>query len=200
MTGSGASTAADREAPRDAGTPAEAGTGAESRSRTEPVAGRVHRVVVPTPLVLATVIGIGATFAIWVNRQALNTSNWSSTSSKILEDKQGQTVLSAYLVHELFTNVNVSADLHTVLTKQLRPPAGPAAAGLRQAHARKTAPSPRPLAADAQVAAAPVHRAVPAPASGHVETLERLAVLRSSGAITDEEFAAEKTYVMNNGT
>ena len=35
---------------------------------------------------------------------------------------------------------------------------------------------------------------------GHVETLERLAAPRSSGAITDEEFAAEKTHVMNNGT
>ena len=81
---------------------------------------------------LATVIGIAATFAIWVNRQALNTSNWSSTSSKILEDKQVQTALSAYLVHELFTNVNVSADLQTVLPKQLQPLAGPAAAGLQQ--------------------------------------------------------------------
>ncbi len=38
------------------------------------------------------------------------------------------------------------------------------------------------------------------PVGGDVETLERLAVLRSSGAITDEEFAAEKTHVMNNGT
>ena len=77
-------------------------------------------------------IGIAATFAIWVNRQALNTANWSSTSSKILEDKQVQTALSAYLVHELFTNVNVSADLQTVLPKQLQPFAGPAAAGLQQ--------------------------------------------------------------------
>ena len=48
--------------------------------------------------------------------------------------------------------------------------------------------------------AAPVTRAASAPGSGHVETLERLAALRASGAITDEEFAAEKTHVMNNGT
>ena len=81
---------------------------------------------------LATIIGITATFAVWVNRQALNTSNWSSTSSKILEDKQVQTALSAYLVHELFSNVNVSADLQKVLPTQLQPLAGPAAAGLQQ--------------------------------------------------------------------
>jgi hypothetical protein len=102
MTGSWPSNPADGDASRDAGTPDEAGTGAGPRSGAEPVAGRVHRVVVPTLLVLATVIGIGATFAIWVNRQALNTSNWSSTSSKVLEDKQ------------------------------LQPLSGPAAAGLQQ--------------------------------------------------------------------
>ena len=105
---------------------------ASPSSGAEPVARRVHRFVVPVLLVLATVIGIGATFAIWVNRQALSTSNWSSTSSKILEDQQVQTALSAYLVHELFTNVDVAAELQTVLPKQLQPLAGPATAGLQQ--------------------------------------------------------------------
>jgi hypothetical protein len=83
--------------------------------------------------VLATIIGVPAGFAVWVNRQALNTANWSSTSSKVLENKQVQTALSAYLVNELFHNVNVSADLQKVLPKQLDPLAGPAAgAGLQQ--------------------------------------------------------------------
>jgi len=89
-------------------------------------------VLVPVLLVLATIVGIGAAFAVWVNRQALNTNNWSATSAKILEDKQVQTALSAYLVHELFTNVNVSAELQTILPKPLQPLAGPAAAGLQQ--------------------------------------------------------------------
>jgi hypothetical protein len=93
---------------------------------------RAHRFLVPVLLVLATIIGIAGAFAVWVNRQALNTSNWSSTSSKILEDKQVQTALSAYLVRELFTNVDVSGDLQNVLPKQLQPLAGPAAAGLQQ--------------------------------------------------------------------
>jgi hypothetical protein len=69
-----------------------------------------------------------------------------------------------------------------------------------KAHARKTAPSPPPPAAHAGVAEAAVTRAAPAPASGRVETLERLAALRDRGALTDEEFAAEKTHVMNSGT
>ncbi|MGZ6579353.1 MAG: hypothetical protein ACXVEW_13470, partial [Solirubrobacteraceae bacterium] len=97
-----------------------------------PAGTRAHRFLVPTLLVLATIVGIAATFAVWVNRQALNTSNWSSTSGKVLEDKKVQTALSAYLVHELFTNVDVSGDVQKVLPKQLQPLAGPAAAGLQQ--------------------------------------------------------------------
>jgi hypothetical protein len=37
-------------------------------------------------------------------------------------------------------------------------------------------------------------------ARGRVETLEGLAAFRSNGTITDEEFAAEKTDVMNSST
>ena len=112
--------------------PQAADTDAPPSSGGAPVAKRAHRFLVPVLLVLATVIGIPAAFAVWVNRQALNTSNWSSTSGKVLEDKRVQTALSAYLVRELFTNVNVSADLQRVLPKQLQPLAGPAAAGLQQ--------------------------------------------------------------------
>src|SRR5450755_109065 len=113
-------------------TPQTAGTDAPPPSSGTTVTKRAHRFLVPVLLVLATIIGIPAAFAVWVNRQALNTSNWSSTSGKVLEDKKVQTALSAYLVHELFTNVNVSADLQQVLPKQLQPLAGPAAAGLQQ--------------------------------------------------------------------
>jgi hypothetical protein len=120
----------------DADTPQLADTDAQP-SGAAPVAKsarrvRAHRFLVPVLLVLATLVGIPAAFAVWANRQALNTANWSSTSGQILENKQVQTALSAYLVHELFHNVNVSADLQKVLPKQLEPLAGPAAAGLQQ--------------------------------------------------------------------
>jgi Short C-terminal domain len=112
--------------PSAGGSDAEQPSGAAARKR------RAHRFLVPVLLVLATIIGIPAAFAVWVNRQALNTSNWTSTSSQILKDKRVQTALSAYLVHELFANVNVSADLQKTLPKELQPLAGPAAAGLQQ--------------------------------------------------------------------
>jgi hypothetical protein len=50
------------------------------------------------------------------------------------------------------------------------------------------------------IAGSAASNTAPAPTSGRVDTLERLAALRTSGAITDDEFAAEKAHVMNNGT
>ena len=97
-------------------------------------------------LVLATVIGIAGAFAVWVNRQALNTSNWSSTSSQILENKQVQTALSAYLVHELLAKVDVAGDLQNVLPSSysrfpVRPP--PGCSSLPASSLRGCLPAPR---------------------------------------------------------
>ena len=64
-------------------------------------------------------------------------------------------------------------------------------------HARKAVPAAQPHT-DVTLPT-PAIAAQSAGGSGRVETLERLAALRASGAITDEEFAAEKTHVMNNG-
>ena len=98
----------------------------------QPAGRKAHRVLVPLLLVLATVFGIAGAFAVWANRQALNTTNWASTSGKVLEDKEVQTALSAYMVRELFRNVDVSTSLQKALPAQLQPLAGPAAAGLQQ--------------------------------------------------------------------
>jgi len=64
---------ADGAAAASVGTPEAGGTGAQPAARAVRVAGKVHRFLVPGLLVLATVVGIAATFAIWVNRQALST-------------------------------------------------------------------------------------------------------------------------------
>jgi Short C-terminal domain len=67
-----------------------------------------------------------------------------------------------------------------------------------RAHARKTAPPA--AAADTTMAGSAASNTAPAATSGRVETLERLGALRANGTLTDEEFAAEKAHVMNNGT
>src|SRR5262249_36973390 len=90
-----------------------------------------HRVLVAVMLTIATITGFLAIFSTWVNRQALNTDNWTNTSSKLLADDKIQTLLGAYLVNELFSNVDVAGQLRAILPKQAQGLAGPAATGLR---------------------------------------------------------------------
>jgi hypothetical protein len=75
--------------------------------------------------VLATIFGVAGACAVWVNRQALNT-RLELDEQPNPEDEKVQTALSAYPVHELLGNVNVSADPQKVAPKQLEPWAGPA--------------------------------------------------------------------------
>ena len=73
-----------------------------------------------------------AIFSIWVNRQALNTDNWVSTSDKLLQNDEVKTQLSNYLADELFANVDVQAELEKTFPPRLAPLAGPAAGALHQ--------------------------------------------------------------------
>jgi hypothetical protein len=83
-------------------------------------------------VILATVLAFVAIFSLWVNRQALNTDNWTTTSGKLLENKAVQTQVAAFVVKELYANVDVKAALQNRLPQQLQPLAGPVAGGLRQ--------------------------------------------------------------------
>ena len=103
------------------------------------MAHRPHRVLVVVLLSLAFVTGLIGMFAVWVNRQALNTYNWTETSGKLLENKNVQTALSAYLVDQLFTNVDVAGELQKVLPPQASALAGPAA----RAGWSRSGPGPR---------------------------------------------------------
>jgi len=92
---------------------------------------RVHRVVVPTLLVIASVIAFWACFAVWVDRQVLNTANWTETSSRLLANPAVEEALATYLVDELYAHEDVPAKLQNALPGELQGLAGPLAAGLR---------------------------------------------------------------------
>ncbi|MBX5470268.1 MAG: SHOCT domain-containing protein [Thermoleophilaceae bacterium] len=100
---------------------------------SQPSPGRRHRrFTVGAILALAVITGFVAIFSTWVRRQALDTSNWTSTSSKLLADPQIQDALGVYLVDELYANVDVAGDLRSALPSQASGLAGPAAGGLRE--------------------------------------------------------------------
>jgi hypothetical protein len=93
---------------------------------------RQRRGVVFTLIAVASVIGFLAVFAIWANRQLLETDTWTNTSTKLLEDPQIRTQVSYFMVDALYANVDVQAELQQALPPRLQPLAGPAAAGLRE--------------------------------------------------------------------
>ena len=82
-------------------------------------------------LVLATVLTVLAIVALWVNRQALDTNEWTRTSTRLLQDARVRSTVSTYLVDQLYANVDVAGQLRSLAPKDLKPLAGPAAGGLR---------------------------------------------------------------------
>jgi hypothetical protein len=88
--------------------------------------------------VLASIVAFTAILAVWANRQILNTDNWTRTSTELLENRTIRHPLSAYLVDQLYANVDVAGELRQALPERLQPLAAPAAGGLRQLVERAT--------------------------------------------------------------
>ena len=83
-------------------------------------------------MVLGSVLAFLSVFAIWTERQALNTDDWVDTSGRFLENETIRSTLSKYLVDQLYENVDVRKELEEILPGDTKDLAGPAAGGLRQ--------------------------------------------------------------------
>ncbi len=99
---------------------------------TDQATRRPHHKLVVALIVTASLLAFLAVFAVWVNRQLLETDTWTNTSSKLLEDPEIQTQVSNFMVDSLYANVDVQAELQQALPPRLKPLAGPAAGALRQ--------------------------------------------------------------------
>jgi hypothetical protein len=82
-------------------------------------------------VVLGSVLAFFSVFSIWIERQALNTDDWVSTSDRMLANSAIRSALSDYLVDQLYENVNVEKELKEILPGDTKDLAGPAAGGLR---------------------------------------------------------------------
>ncbi|HYZ27656.1 MAG TPA: hypothetical protein VE570_01260, partial [Thermoleophilaceae bacterium] len=91
-----------------------------------------RRWVIAGLFVLAILTGFGALLTTWVKRQALDTNNWTNTSSKLLANDQIRNTVGLYLTDQLFTKVDVAAQLQDKLPARADALAGPAAAGIEQ--------------------------------------------------------------------
>jgi hypothetical protein len=90
-----------------------------------------HIWLVRSMLGLAAVLSVVGIFAVWANRQLLDTSYWTATNTKLLENSAIQNELSSYLTDQIYANVNVAGEIRAGLPSELKPLAGPAAGGLR---------------------------------------------------------------------
>jgi hypothetical protein len=106
-------------------------TAAQEASRPKRRRGRAT--VAWIVLVLAGLFLLLSSFAVWVNRVALNTEVFSDTSSQLLEDDAIRTAVATRAVDELFDSVDVNAELKAQLPADYKSLSGPAAAGLREA-------------------------------------------------------------------
>jgi hypothetical protein len=97
---------------------------------------RWRRITIWVLIVLAGLIGLVSALTIWAERQALETDKWVATSTRLLEDDEIRGALSLYLVDQLYTNVDVAAELQTRLPPEVKPLAGPIAGGLRELSVR----------------------------------------------------------------
>lgn len=93
---------------------------------------RGRRRTVKALVALGALLAFLSVFAIWVERQALNTDDWTQTSGRLLENEQIRTAVGDYLVDQLYENVDVEQELGDILPGDLKDLAGPVSGGLRQ--------------------------------------------------------------------
>lgn len=97
------------------------------------------RRVLPLALVaIGSLLAFLAVLAIWINRQVVNTDNWTDTSSALLQERVIRDQMAIYLVDALYENVDVEAELRAALPDRADPLAGTAAGAMRDFAERAT--------------------------------------------------------------
>jgi len=82
--------------------------------------------------VLGSVLAFLSVFAIWVERQALDTDDWVQTSEEFLADEAIRGAVADYLVDQLYENVDVEEELEDKLPGDIKELAGPVSGAVRQ--------------------------------------------------------------------
>jgi hypothetical protein len=83
-------------------------------------------------LVIAGVLLLLSSFAVWIDRVALNTDVFVDTSAELIEDDKIRRAVAQRAVDELYASVDVEAAIQERLPNDVESLAGPSAAALRQ--------------------------------------------------------------------
>jgi hypothetical protein len=93
---------------------------------------RARRRTVKALVVLGSLLAFLSVFAIWTERQALNTNDWVDTSGKLIQNEKVRSAVGDYLIDQLYENVDVEKELEDILPGETKQLAGPVSGGLRQ--------------------------------------------------------------------
>jgi uncharacterized membrane protein len=102
-------------------------------SSSPPSRERLRRVAAPALVVLSALCAFVSVFALWADRQAIESSGWRATSEALVANPQIQDALAVYLVDELYENVDVGSLVEDALPTRFDALAAPAAGALRTA-------------------------------------------------------------------
>lgn len=108
---------------------------AETSAPSEPTRGqsRGRGAAVWVVLVVAGLLLLLSSFAVWINRVALNTQVFTDTNTQLLDNSAIRNAIATRAVDELFDNVDVQAELEAKLPTDVKSLSGPVTAGVRQA-------------------------------------------------------------------
>lgn len=81
---------------------------------------------------LGSLLAFLSVFAIWTERQALNTDDWVDTSGRLIQNETIREAVGDFLVDQLYENVDVERELEEILPGETKDLAGPVSGGLRQ--------------------------------------------------------------------
>lgn len=89
-------------------------------------------------MTIATLLTFLAVLALWVNRQVVNTDNFTNTSSALLQERVIRDPMASFLTDALYDKVDVEAEIREALPDRADPLAGTAAGALRDFAERAT--------------------------------------------------------------
>jgi hypothetical protein len=104
----------------------------ETATKAVPAASGWRRWLPWVLVVVAAIVGLVSALNIWVTRQALNTDNWTNSSSQLLANPEIRNAVSVYLVDQIYENVDVGQALASRLPPRTKGIAAPLAAALEQ--------------------------------------------------------------------
>lgn len=93
---------------------------------------RRHRPLVALLLVLGALAALGASGAVWIDRQALDTANWADTSSRLIVNPRIRRAVAGYAVRSAFSAAGIDRALRQALPAPLATAAEARVRGLAQ--------------------------------------------------------------------